>query len=119
MWLILICVMAPYGGCDRADGVELARVAEWRVDARLVDEHGQAATWHSPDSPPSSPEAVSGINPDARFRTRADCMRTMRRALRNQPYFNDHGDHFTDAILTPHWNYPRFWGCFQEAPLVG
>jgi hypothetical protein len=118
--MILVCVMAPYAGCDRADGVALARAAEWRADARLEDARGNSAYWSEPSIAPSV-EAIPGIVPETRYDTQRQCLRALGAALRaaDTPIFEAHRDYFMDAIMTPNWNYPRYWACFQEAPLVG
>jgi len=121
MWVIMVCFLTGMSACND-DPVEAARAVEWRADgpfrATPVAEDQRFVTWSEP-APSSWPEYVPGVEPEAHYQTRRECMQALRRALRTQPYFRDGGDHYFDAVETPSWNHPRVWGCFQEAPLVG
>jgi hypothetical protein len=134
MWLILMC--DPVSGCGE-DAIASARASRWNAQAAIVGFRNPGEPDGSGGQPEWSPAGVEGIAEGARFRTQAECLRALRRAMpvrdTTGSYANsgkgwertvvDHGRDFVSVFESVGWDPQSvsmmrdyYYACFQEAP---
>lgn len=95
MWLILVCLAGQTGDCDD-HAMAHARAANWRAEVALAGElkewGGRRNTWERPSS-------RAGVDAEARYSSRADCLAALRRALPERT--DNDGGHIREVTHGP------------------